>query len=181
MNSSSKIQIGISACLLGFPVRYDGADNRSELCLELLNAYFEFMPFCPEATAGFGTPRPPMHLTGNPSSPSLCYREGGDLDLTEKLIHGFEDKMDEFSQLDGFILVKNSPSCGVNQVKIFHDNGEQQEKFSQGLFAAALQKHFPTLPIEEETSLHDPTAREQFIARVYAYFKERNDKQSSLQ
>jgi len=165
----SSIQVGLSACLAGQEVRYNGGHSQSKLCLNLLNKHFTFKTFCPEMAAGFGTPRPTMHLSGDPESPTLTYSNDDSLDLTEQLTLGFKDKLAEFKDLDGYILMRNSPSCGLERVKVYQANGHPHQKRAQGLFASALKKKYPLMPVEEEGRLHDSKLFENFVLRVYAY------------
>ncbi len=177
--SPKKIAVGLSACLAGHPVRYNGGHSQSRLCLNQLAEHFDFTTFCPEVAAGFGTPRPAMRLHGNPDQPSLIYSDGHDghkealgggvPDLRQQLTKGFTAKLDQFSDLDGYILMKNSPSCGLERVKVYQDNGHPHPRRVQGLFAKALQQAYPLMPVEEEGRLHDPQLGANFILRVYAH------------
>lgn len=183
---TSDILVGLSACLAGQSVRYNGGHSQSSLCLKGLSPYFQFVTFCPEVSAGFGTPRPTMRLTGNPKQPDLIYSDGdSSQSLTEQLINGFQHKMESFSKLDGYVLMKNSPSCGLERVKVYQDNGYPHNEKGQGIFARALQQRYPQLPMEEEGRLHDPHLLENFILRVYAHHRfrhtvQRNPTMSSL-
>lgn len=168
-DSPHPIRVGISACLIGHKVRYNAGHTQSQLCKKQLGEYFDFTPFCPEVAAGFATPRPTMRLTGEPENPQLTFTNNSDLNLTQQLVEGFTPHLNKFEALDGYILMKNSPSCGMERVKV-HKIGEKPTwEMGSGLFATALQKHFPLLPVEEEGRLHDPQLRENFITRVYAY------------
>ncbi|MCR8921308.1 DUF523 and DUF1722 domain-containing protein [Dasania sp. GY-MA-18] len=171
---STTIQVGLSACLAGQEVRYNGGHSQSKLCLHTLAQYFEFKTFCPEVAAGFGTPRPTMRLTGDPANPRLQFSDDSQQDLTQQLNQGFSDKLAQFKDFDGYILMKNSPSCGLERIKIYQANGYPHKQRGQGLFTAALIKRYPLLPVEEEGRLHDPHLKENFILRVYAhhYFKQ---------
>ncbi|WP_019529549.1 YbgA family protein [Dasania marina] len=166
---AAQINVGLSACLAGQEVRYNGGHTQSRLCLKLLRKYFTFKTFCPEVAAGFGIPRPTMRLIGDPNKPTLTFSNDESSDLTAQLERGYTDKLSEFSDLDGYILMKNSPSCGLERVKVYQANGHPHQIRVQGLFAAALQQRYPLLPIEEEGRLHDPQLFENFVLRVYAY------------
>lgn len=168
-NVNSSIQLGLSACLAGYKVRYNGGHTKSRLCLDVMDEYFSFNTFCPEVAAGFGTPRPTMRLIGNPESPQLVLSNDETTDLTAKLVKGFEAKLTELAHLDGYILMKNSPSCGLERVKVYQPNGHPHETRTGGLFAQALQKKYPLMPIEEEGRLNDPKLFDNFVVRVYAY------------
>lgn len=177
-HNSQAIKVGMSACLAGFEVRYNGGHCQSRLCLDELSQHFDYVTFCPEVAAGFGTPRPTMRLVGDPEKPTLTYTldaKREQLDLTEQLIEGFKDKLAEFSELDGYILMKNSPSCGMSRIKVYQENGYPHEQRGQGIFTAALQKAYPYLPIEEEGRLHDDKLYENFVLRVYAHHHFRHE------
>lgn len=179
IDTVQNIPVGLSACLAGQPVRYNGGHSQSRLCLQTLNSYFHFSTFCPEVSAGFGTPRPTMRLTGDPQQPDLIYSDGDDSrPLTHQLVSGFEGEMERFRKLDGYILMKNSPSCGLERVKVYQANGYPHTEKGKGVFARALQKKYPQLPLEEEGRLHDPNLLENFILRVYAHHRFRNTVQS---
>ncbi len=181
-NHETGIVVGISACLLGNPVRYNGGHSRSRLCQNELSQHFSFRAFCPEASAGFGTPRPTMRLTGSPDAPRLTFSDNQQRDVTDQLMKSINPVLPEFDQLDGYILMKNSPSCGAERVKVYQENGYPHAERSQGLFTAALKQRFPDLPVEEEGRLHDSRLRENFILRVFAHhnFRHRVDSKLSL-
>ena len=167
--NKSPIRLGISACLMGDMVRYNAGHSQSKLCTKGLTQYFEFEKFCPEVTAGFGTPRPTMRLVGNPESPTLTYSDDSSENLTHQLINSVQEPINNMSNLDGYILMKNSPSCGLFRIKVYQDNGYPHEQKVSGLFTQQLMNKYPLLPIEEEGRLNDASLRENFILRVYAY------------
>jgi uncharacterized protein YbgA (DUF1722 family)/uncharacterized protein YbbK (DUF523 family) len=172
------IKVGMSACLAGAEVRYNGGHCQSRLCLDELGQHFVFETFCPEMAAGFGTPRPTMRLIGDPNHPTLTYTldtKREQIDLTEQLIAGFKDKLAGFGHLDGYILMKNSPSCGMERIKVYQENGYPHEQRGKGIFVQALQEAYPFLPIEEEGRLHDDKLYENFVLRVYAHHNFRNE------
>lgn len=169
------IQVGLSACLAGQEVRYNGGHKQSNLCLNTLEKHFNFKTFCPEVAAGFGTPRPTMRLTGNPESPTLTFSNDESADLSAQLTGGFINKLPEFADLDGYILLKNSPSCGLERVKVYQPNGHPHQTSGIGLFARALKEKSPHMPIEEEGRLHDDCLYDNFVTRVYAYHNFRNE------
>ena len=174
---SRKIPVGLSTCLSGQPVRYNGSHSRSRLCLETLGQYFDYRTFCPEQAAGFGTPRPAMRLSGDPADPRLIYSDAkhGHEDLTSQLQRGFQNQLRVAAGLDGYILMKNSPSCGLERIKVYRDNGYPFEQKTMGLFAGGLHERYPLLPLEEEGRLHDAALCENFILRVYAHHNFRHD------
>lgn len=163
------LRIGISACLLGQPVRFDGGHKRDAFITDILGPFVEWVSVCPEVEAGFGTPRETMRLVNTDGTIRLITRTGGE-DLTAR--------MERFSRarakalvkedLHGYILKKDSPSCGMERVKVY-DRHSTPARTGQGLFAAALRERFPHLPIEEEGRLSDPRLRENFIERIFAY------------
>jgi uncharacterized protein YbgA (DUF1722 family)/uncharacterized protein YbbK (DUF523 family) len=171
--NAHKINVGLSACLAGKTVRYNGGHANSKLCMNHLTEHFNFETFCPEVAAGFGTPRPTMRLVGDPQNPTLEFTNASTdenrTDLSQQLIDGFKDKLSSFSHLHGYILMKNSPSCGLERIKVYQENGYTAKEKVSGLFTQALQRQFPLLPVEEEGRLNDPLLYENFITRVYAH------------
>jgi uncharacterized protein YbgA (DUF1722 family)/uncharacterized protein YbbK (DUF523 family) len=176
---NSRLLVGLSACLAGDKVRYNGGHCQSSLCLNTLSAHFSFETFCPEAAAGFGTPRPAMRLVGDPQSPRLTYVNDNSANLNSQLHKGYKKPLAGFGKLDGFILMKNSPSCGLERIKVFQNNGHPHERKGKGLFASALLNMYPLLPVEEEGRLHDAQLYENFILRVYAHHNFRHEVMAS--
>lgn len=174
-NSNDAITVGISACLTGLEVRYNGGHCNSKLCMQTLKQYVQFKPFCPEVVAGFGTPRPTLRLTGNPDNPRLTPSDDPDSDLTDQFVEAVAPHLPGFDELDGYILMKNSPSCGMERIKVYQDNGYAHEKRGSGLFTEMLKEYYPLLPIEEEGRLHDDHLRENFMLRVYAHHNFRKE------
>jgi uncharacterized protein YbbK (DUF523 family) len=164
----SKPRIGISACLLGQEVRYDGGHKRDAFLTEVLGRYVAWVPVCPEVELGMGTPRPPIRLERRSGEIRLVMPSTGD-DYTEAMRTFTERRVDELAKLDlgGYILKKDSPSCGVEGVKVYDGPGSPSLT-GRGLFAAALIARLPDLPVEEEGRLRDPLLRESFVARVFA-------------
>lgn len=165
--SDQSLRLGISACLLGQPVRYNGGHKFSSICNQVLGPAVEFVSFCPEQAAGLGTPRPAMHLRGEARQPDLVLVKGG-TDLSAQLQAGYRDLLDSFDNLDGFVLMQKSPSCGLFRVRLYDQEGRQKREHSTGLFAKALQQRFPLLPLEEEGRLHNPQLFDNFMLRVQA-------------
>lgn len=166
---STAIRVGLSACLAGHEVRYNGGHTQSRLCVNVLSQHFDFKTFCPEVAAGFGTPRPTMRLIGKPDAPQLVFSNDDSEDLAPQLVQGFDSKLDAMADLDGYILMKNSPSCGLERVKVYQANGHPHEIRTGGIFAKALQAKYPLMPIEEEGRLNDTKIFDNFVSRVYAY------------
>ncbi|MBU0985343.1 MAG: DUF523 and DUF1722 domain-containing protein [candidate division Zixibacteria bacterium] len=163
------IRVGISTCLLGQKVRFDAGHKRDRYITDILGEYFSFVPVCPELEVGMGVPREAVRLVGNPESPSMVGRQSG-TDWTERMNTYSADRVArrDLRGLSGYILKKDSPSCGMARVKVYDPHGMPQ-KSGAGLYAAALQKQHPLLPIEEEGRLNDPRLRDNFIIRVFAY------------
>lgn len=163
------IKVGVSSCLLGREVRYNGGHTQSKLCLNTLSRYFEFNEFCPEVSSGFSIPRPTMRLTGDPSKPYLSYSDNHNIDLSEQLIATSRAAMPKMSELCGYILMKNSPSCGLERIKVYQNNGHPHKIKRNGLFTEQLMAHYPNMPVEEEGRLHDKHLYENFVLRVFCY------------
>jgi uncharacterized protein YbgA (DUF1722 family)/uncharacterized protein YbbK (DUF523 family) len=167
------IKIGVSACLLGEHVRYDGGHKHDRYITDTLGKYFSFVPVCPEAGCGLPIPREAMRLEGDHAAPRLMTRQTR-LDKTEQMSCYCVAKIRELEneELCGFIFKKDSPSSGLFRVKVY--NNGQAVKNGSGLFAAAMVRHFPLLPMEEEGRLNDPDIRENFIERVFSYRRWKN-------
>jgi uncharacterized protein YbgA (DUF1722 family)/uncharacterized protein YbbK (DUF523 family) len=161
------ITIGVSSCLLGEHVRYDGGHKLDRYITDTLGRFFRFVPVCPEVGCGMPVPREAMHLEGDPAAPRLVTINSG-IDKTEQMLAFCRQKVRELEREDlcGFIFKKNSPSSGLHRVKVY--NRGMPARSGRGLFAAAVVEHFPRLPVEEEGRLTDPLIRENFIERVFA-------------
>jgi len=166
---NSIIKVGVSSCLLGEKVRYDGGHKHERYITDTLGRYFTFVPVCPEVEAGMPTPREAMRLEGDPAAPRLRTRICR-IDKTGQMLAFCRSKVVELeqSELCGFIFKKDSPSSGLFRVKVYDETG-MPKKSGSGLFAAAVAKHFPLLPLEEEGRLYDAALRENFIERVFCY------------
>ncbi|PKM12259.1 MAG: hypothetical protein CVV13_06110 [Gammaproteobacteria bacterium HGW-Gammaproteobacteria-3] len=166
MNKSlHKIPVGISACLLGHEVRYDGGHKSNDYIRKTLGEYFDFIPFCPEAESGMGVPRPSVQLRRTDKGVRCVGVKDHDIDVTEQLNDWSGQQAHRLHGLSGYILKKDSPSCGMERVRIYHN--DRAERVGVGLFAHYLKDNFPLLPLEEEGRLGDPRLRENFIQRVY--------------
>jgi uncharacterized protein YbbK (DUF523 family) len=160
---SGKLKIGISSCLLGEPVRYNGKDKHNQTVINFLGERFEAVSVCPELE--MGVPREPVQLVaGGPSTKIVGVDSGKD--WTEAVTHFNARILKELKQqnLSGFIFKSRSPSCGTKDIPVYNE-GEQVDK-SAGLFAHAFMKHFPNIPVIDEEALQDETMRKEFIARV---------------
>lgn len=167
-NADCQLRLGISTCLLGERVRYDGGHKRDRFLTDLLGRYVEWVPVCPEVECGLPTPRESMRLVGDPDHPRLLAPRSG-TDYTEQMLRWTDVHLDELEALGlhGFVFKKNSPSSGRFRVKVYDANGVPSP-LGVGIFAQAFIERFPHLPIEEEGRLHDPNLRENFIERIFA-------------
>ncbi len=164
-----KIKLGISACLLGEKVRFDGSHQWDRFITGTLGKYVDFVPVCPEVECGFGVPREPMRLAGNPDNPRLITVRTG-VDHTDRMINWAKKRVRELEaeELCGFIFKSDSPSSGLERVKVYNAQGVPVKK-GVGLFARLFREHFPLLPVEDEGRLHDLNLRENFIQRLFAF------------
>ena len=162
-----KIRLGISACLLGQNVRYDGGHKLDRFLTDTLGQYVEYVPVCPEVQCGLGIPRESMRLVGDPQSPRLVTVRTGQ-DLTERMLNWARGRVQELEKegLCGFIFKSDSPSSGMERVKVYNEKG-MSEKTGRGMFAKTFMEHFPLIPVEEEGRLHDPKLRESFIESIF--------------
>ncbi|MEG5265991.1 DUF523 and DUF1722 domain-containing protein [Pseudomonas sp. JDS28PS106] len=169
MPTTVKPKLGISACLLGAEVRYNGGHKESHLCTRALNEYFEFVPLCPEVAIGMGIPREPIRLVGDPDAPQAVGTVNRDLNVTDALA-GYGARMAaEVDDICGYIFMQKSPSCGLERVKVYRDNGAPFDAGGRGIYARAFCEQHPNLPVEEDGRLNDAVLRENFITRVFAY------------
>ncbi|MBI4765757.1 MAG: DUF523 domain-containing protein [Deltaproteobacteria bacterium] len=162
-----KIKIGVSRCLLGDKVRYDGGDKQDPFITDILSSYIEWVPVCPEVEYGLGVPREAMHLEGNPADPRLITIHTK-IDHTDRMKVWVRNRCInlEKENLCGFIFKSGSPSCGMEGVEVYGDEGESLGT-GAGLFAQEFKACFPFLPVEDEERLHDPLVREIFMDRIF--------------
>ena len=160
-------KVGVSACLLGHQVRYDGGHKRNAFVVGPLSGHLDFHPVCPETGIGLDVPRPTIRLVGDIDRPRLLGTADPDLDVTEQMETYAEQQVKQFGALCGYILKKDSPSCGMERVKVFDDKGTRAERKGSGVFARILMQRLPLLPVEEEGRLNDAVLRENFVNRVY--------------
>ena len=166
---TAPLRLGISRCLLGDEVRFDGGHKRDNFLTGVLEHYVEWVPVCPEVEAGLGIPREAMRLVGDPQDPRLVtIKSGTDHTRTVKMIT--RNRIEELKQMDlsGYVFKKGSPSCGIERVRIYNEEGVHSRE-GVGLFARVFIERFPLVPVEEEGRLCDPTLRENFIERVFCY------------
>ena len=168
MGAPPKIRVGVSACLLGQEVRYDGGHKRDAFLTEVLGPFVEWVPVCPEVEVGLGVPRPPIRLIGDPNAPRLVVEKTGE-DLTSRMRRWASGRIGELEALGlhGYVFKRGSPSCGLVRVPVHGEDG-RPGRVGRGLFAAALTDALPLLPVEEEGRLTDAGIRESFIERVFA-------------
>jgi uncharacterized protein YbgA (DUF1722 family)/uncharacterized protein YbbK (DUF523 family) len=174
-----RIRVGVSACLLGEKVRYDGGHKHNHLLTDLLGRWFEYVPVCPEVEIGLGTPRETIRLEQHPGGVRLVAPKSG-ADLTERMTTWAQRRVAGLAALDlsGYVLKKDSPSCGMERVRLY-DHGNAS-RTGRGLFAAVLLEREPALPVEEEGRLADAGLRENFVSRVFAYQRWRDLVRSGL-
>ena len=167
MSAPDKIKLGISSCLLGNNVRYDGGHAWDRFLTDTLGQYVAYVPVCPEVECGFSIPREALRLVGSPDAPRLVTVKSGQ-DHTGRMLTWARGKVEELEkeQLCGFIFKSKSPSSGMERVKIYDEHGVPAKK-GVGLFARTFMEHFPLLPAEDEGRLHDPALRENFIERIF--------------
>ena len=162
-----KIPVGISSCLLGERVRYDGAHKKNRYITDTLGQYFSFEAFCPEVSIGLGIPRPTLRLVDDDGQLRCTGKDGEADDVAPLLASSATDRVDRFRKLCGYIVKKDSPSCGMERVKVYRKG--HPERRGVGRFTDALMRALPELPVEEEGRLGDPVLRENFIQRVFVY------------
>ncbi|MCX5911456.1 MAG: DUF523 and DUF1722 domain-containing protein [Deltaproteobacteria bacterium] len=163
-----KIKLGISTCLLGENVRFDGGHKLDRYLTDTLGQFVEYVPVCPEMECGFGVPRESFRLVGDPEDPRLVTTRTNQ-DHTERMAEWAKRRVGELEKEDlcGYIFKSGSPSSGMERVKVYDRNGVPS-KVGVGLFARIFMNHFTLLPVEEEGRLHDPRLRENFIERIFA-------------
>jgi len=169
-----KLKLGISSCLLGNEVRFDGGHKRSQYIQNTLARFFNFQTFCPEVAIGMGIPRKPIRLVRKSDEDGKkAYAvdvKNNELDYTNEL-HEYSEMIAKnyLSDISGYIFKKDSPSCGMERVKVYNPEGHFVHKDGVGIYAAVIKKHFPHMPMEEEGRLNDVNLRESFLTRVYLY------------
>jgi uncharacterized protein YbgA (DUF1722 family)/uncharacterized protein YbbK (DUF523 family) len=166
----TNITLGISSCLLGNEVRHDGGHKRNAYATSTLSEYFNFRPYCPEVAVGLGVPRPTIRLTRSDKGIRLTGSDNTDMDITDEMSAWSSNAISGMHDLSGFILKNNSPSCGMERVRVYDGNGAPTRD-GIGLFADNLMKAMPSLPVEEEGRLNDALLRENFIQRVFVYYR----------
>ena len=169
MSDPEPLRIGVSSCLLGEQVRFDGGHKRDAFLVDTFGAFVEWVPVCPEVELGLGTPRETLRLVRKDDVVRMVQPKSG-RDLTDDMRAWARLRVEALAgeRLSGYVLKKDSPSCGMERVRIYNDSG-MADKGGRGLFAQALLARFPQLPVEEEGRLSDPRLRDNFVARAFAY------------
>lgn len=171
------LRIGVSACLLGAKVRFDGQHKRDAFLNDALAPFVTWVSVCPEVEVGMGIPRPPVRLVRGSAGRSLMLAKPDDADWTDRMEALSAKRAEALARddLSGFVLKSKSPSCGMERVKLYDapDAKGAPERTGVGLFAAALMRRLPNLPVEEEGRLCDADLRENFLERVFAYARVR--------
>ena len=171
MRRSGRPRVGISACLLGDKVRYDGSHKRDAFLVEVLGPQVEWVRVCPEVEVGMGTPRETLHLVRDNGRVRMKTTETA-LDYTDVIEEWAGRRVEELAaeDLSGYVLKKSSPSCGPDDVAIYDSSGRRADE-GRGLFADVLMRRFPDLPIEDEARLSRPELRDAFVRRVFEYWR----------
>lgn len=172
--TSRPLKIGVSTCLLGKPVRYDGGHKLDHFLTDTLGAYVKFVPVCPEVELGLGTPRETLRLQRGGDGVRLVFGKTGE-DITESMRAYSEKRVRRLAgeELSGYVLKKDSPSCGMERVKVYGAGGPGVRD-GRGIYAEALLARFPNLPVEEEGRLNDARLRDNFVERIFAYRRVRD-------
>jgi uncharacterized protein YbgA (DUF1722 family)/uncharacterized protein YbbK (DUF523 family) len=168
------IKIGVSTCLLGKPVRFDGGHKLDRFLTDTLGAYVKFVPACPEVELGLGTPRETLRLRRSGDTVRLVFGKTGE-DITTRMRTYSEKRVRRLAgeDLSGYVLKKDSPSCGMERVKVYGDSGPGARD-GRGIYAQVLLERFPNLPVEEEGRLNDARLRDNFVERIFAYRRVRD-------
>ena len=163
-----KVRVGVSSCLVGAEVRFDGGHKRHAFINEQLSRYFQYVPVCPEVAIGLGVPREPIRLVAGPEHPRAVGVKDSSVDVTQALSDYGRQTARALTDIAGYIVKRGSPSCGMERVKVYTEKG-MPGKHGVGVFTRALMEELPLLPIEEEGRLNDPALRENFITRVFVF------------
>ena len=167
---TEKIRIGVSSCLIGEKVRWNGDHKQDRYVREILSRYFEYIPVCPEVEVGMGVPRETVALYGDPEKPSMISKKT-QTDWTKPMEKYIKSRINTLSSDDlcGYIFKSKSPSCGMSRVPLYSEFGSHKVKHGPGMFANAFINSFPLVPTEDEGRLNDPRIRENFIVRVFSF------------
>ncbi|MFD3686778.1 YbgA family protein [Nocardiopsis sp. NPDC058631] len=160
--------VGVSSCLLGAPVRYNGGHSRSRFLTDELDRHVNWLPVCPEAEIGLGVPRPTLRLQRRDGEDRVVSSKDG-TDVSDELAGTADQHFAQLRRLDGYVLKNKSPSCGLFALPVFDEAGNRVDGKGRGAFARRLTALLPSLPVEEQGRLCDPVLREQFAQRVFAH------------
>lgn len=184
MENNEKLLVGVSSCLMGQEVRFNGGHKKDQYIVQTLGEYFDFQPFCPEVAIGLGIPRPIIRLVRETADAPVRAVETKqpDNDHTQKLAECAHSLTDHIQNFSGYILKKDSPSCGMVRVKVYREDQPKSppQRDGSGIFARIIREQFPNLPMEEEGRLCDPVLRENFIERVFVYRRWQQLEQSTI-
>lgn len=165
------VKIGISACVLGDKVRYDGGHKASAFCMQQLAPLVQYVPVCPEMAIGMSAPRPAIRLQLDAEHQvHLVQSNNSAVDHTAAMLAFTEQKLPQLAQLSGYIVCAKSPSCGMERVRLFDAKGQPLGKLGVGLYTHQLMQKYPWLPVEEDGRLFDPALKENFICRVFSCY-----------
>ncbi|MCL0044802.1 DUF523 and DUF1722 domain-containing protein [Nitrospinaceae bacterium] len=166
----NKIKIGVSSCLLGEEVRWNGGHKKDRYVQAALDNYFEYVPTCPEVDVGMGIPRETVALYGVLEDHKMISKKS-QTDWTSKMNTYMKGRISTLGKNDlcGYIFKSKSPSCGIGRVPIYSKFGSSKVRYGPGMFASSFMKTLPLIPVEDEGRLHDPVIRENFIVRVFCF------------
>jgi len=166
-----KIKLGISTCLLGEKVRWNGGHKKDHFLAEILGQYVEYVPVCPEVEIGLPIPRETLRLVGSPETPRLMTQKTG-IDMTDRMLTWAKKRLDQLEreELCGYIFKSKSPSSGMERIKVYNEKGGASRS-GVGIFARAFMDRFSLFPVEDEGRLHDIGLRENFIVRIFTFHR----------
>ncbi len=167
--ATGKLRLGVSGCLLGEAVRFDGGHKHDRYLTDVLGRWFDFVPVCPEVGIGMGVPREPIRLVQIGEGVRVRGVPAPEVDFTDALAGYVDVVADDLAGIVGYVLKRASPTCGMERVKVYPVGGGASRPVGTGAFAAALMRRWPRLPVEEEGRLDDPILRENFIERLFVY------------
>ena len=172
---NDKIKIGVSSCLLGEKVRWNGDHKQDRYVKDILGAYFHYVPVCPEFEVGMGVPRETVALYGSLEEPQMVSKKSR-INWTQKMNRFNKERISQLDRedLSGFIFKSKSPSCGFGRVPVYSEEEPGKARHGAGMFANAFIKAFPLIPVEDEGRLHDPRIKENFIIKVFSFFRLKN-------
>lgn len=168
---NEKIKLGISFCLLGAEVRWNGGHTKDRFLTDIFGEYVDYVPVCPEVEIGLGIPREPLRLVGVPEAPRLMTQKTG-IDMTDRMLEWAAKRLDmlEKEDLCGYIFKTKSPSSGMERIKVYNEKGGAMRN-GVGIFARAFMERFPMVPVEDEGRLNDIGLRDNFIVRIFTFFR----------